>query len=134
MDGEETTATAATHGEGIADKITTIADDILRGAPAIGEFTGRNERETRWAIERGWLPAWREGATWCASKAVLRRHYAELASRPVDPEALARERKKNLSRRKRPQTLPKVTMDDAPTPRPRKRVLSSSSLRAEAVE
>jgi hypothetical protein len=96
----------------LADVIGTIADDVLRGCPAIGAYIGKTEREARWAIERGWLPAWREGSTWCASREALRRHYAELASKPIDPVALAKEREaKNLARRKRAPSMPIATME-----------------------
>jgi hypothetical protein len=108
----------------LAEAIGSIADDVLRGCPAIGGYIGKNPRETLWAVERGWLPAWREGKVWCASKAALRRHYADLASKPIDPKALAAEREaKNLARRKREPSMPDVSMDEPVPRRRRKRVL-----------
>jgi hypothetical protein len=120
MDGVSPAAIAAALGD---TPETTIADDLLEGCPAIGAFIGKNARETLWAIERGRLPAWREGHKWCALKSALRRHFAEMATKTVDPEALAKEREaKNYARGSRTPSLPQVRMDDAPTPLRRRRV------------
>jgi hypothetical protein len=103
-----------------AVQIETIAHDVLRGCTAIGIFTGKTPREVRFAIETGRLPAWREGVTWCASKAALRRHYAEKAATPITPEQLRAERAaKAAVRRKRDPSLPKVSMERRPRGRKR---------------
>jgi hypothetical protein len=53
----------------------SIADDVLRGAKAIGTYAGLPERDTFHKLERGYLPARKEGGTWVSSKSALRRHY-----------------------------------------------------------
>jgi hypothetical protein len=104
-----------------AEKDTPISKDRLEGCEAIGGELGLSEREVRWALERGLYPARKEGGKWVASRAALRRHWAEVTAKPIDPEALAKERQeKNLARRKRQPSRPQVTMDDAP-PRLRRR-------------
>jgi hypothetical protein len=120
MDGASPAATAAVKGE---TPQTTLADDLLEGCPEIGAFIGKSARETLWAIERGRLPAWRDGHKWCALKSVLRKHYAELATKTVDPKALAKEREgKNYARGARTPPLPQISMDDAPPKLRRRRV------------
>jgi hypothetical protein len=119
VDGASPVAIAAAKGE----TPETIADDKLEGCPEIGTFIGKTARETLWAIERGRLPAWREGHKWCALKSALRKHYAELATQTVDPKALAKEREgKNYARGSRTPSLPQVSMDDAPPKLRRRRV------------
>jgi hypothetical protein len=119
MDGASPAAIAAALG----DTPETIAEDKLEGCPAIGAFIGKSPRETLWAIERGWIPAWREGHKWCALKSVLRKHYAELATKTVDPKALAKQRaKKGYIRGKQAPSLPEVSMDTPPKPLRRRRV------------
>ena len=107
-------------GETLAKEPETIAEDILRGCPAIGVFVDKTPRETLWAIERGWIPAWREGHTWCALKSAIRRRYAELATKTVDPKTLADERNKKGYRRRQP-SIPEISMDTKP---PRRRRLA----------
>jgi hypothetical protein len=84
----------------MTNQIETLGDDILRGCPAIGAYIGKTGRAALFDLERGRIPAWRDGVTWCASKAALRRHYAELASRPIDPEALKAEKAKRAEARR----------------------------------
>jgi hypothetical protein len=120
MHGASPTAIAAAKGE---TPDTTIADDLLEGCPAIGAFVGKSAREALWAIERGWIPAWREGHKWCALKSVLRKHYTELATKTVDPKALAKEREgKNYARGSRTPSLPEIGMDTPTKPLRRRRV------------
>jgi hypothetical protein len=123
MDGASPAAIMAVTGERPASENETIADNLLEGCPAIGAFIGKSARETLWAIERGRLPAWRDGHKWCALKSVLRQHYAELATKVVDPTALAKEREgKNYARRSRTPSLPQVSMEEAPPKLRRRRV------------
>jgi hypothetical protein len=56
-----------------------LSDDILRGVPAISKFVGDDdERRTYYRLEKGYIPAGKEGSTWVASKSRLRQHYADL--------------------------------------------------------
>jgi hypothetical protein len=118
MDGASPTAIAAAKGK---TPEITIADDRLEGCPEIGAFIGKSARETLWAIERGRIPAWREGHKWCALKSALRKHYAELATKTVDPKALAAERNAKGYRKREP-SMPEVSMDTPPKPLRRRRV------------
>jgi hypothetical protein len=102
----------------------SIKDDRLEGCEAIGGELGLSEREVRWALERGLYPARKEGGKWVASRAALRRHWAEVTAKPIDPEVLKAERQeRNLARRKSQPGIPQVTMDDAP-PKLRRRRLA----------
>jgi hypothetical protein len=58
----------------------TLANDILRGVPAIAEFTGENQRQTYAFLETGRLPGFklRGSKIWDARKSTLRKHYEEL--------------------------------------------------------
>jgi hypothetical protein len=56
----------------------TLASDVLRGCPAIAQFIGLPERQTFYLLQRGHLPARKEGRkVWVASKANLRAFYSE---------------------------------------------------------
>jgi hypothetical protein len=52
-----------------------IADDRLRGVKAIADEIGETERQVRHGIDRGRIPAVKEGGLWCASREVLREQY-----------------------------------------------------------
>lgn len=56
----------------------SLADDIIRGVPAIAAFTGEPLRRCRYMLYQHQLPAGQFGRTWIASKRVLRAHYAKL--------------------------------------------------------
>ena len=45
-----------------------IADDTLRGAKAIADYTGDDVRRTNYLLERGLLPAFKIGDRWCMRK------------------------------------------------------------------
>ena len=45
-----------------------IADDRLRGAKAIADELGESEWQVRYGIDRGRIPAVKEGGVWCASR------------------------------------------------------------------
>jgi hypothetical protein len=49
----------------------SLADDLLRGACAIAEFTGFDERQVYHLHERKKLPTFKIGATICARKSEL---------------------------------------------------------------
>jgi hypothetical protein len=59
----------------------SLAGDILRGADAIAAFLGLDRRQAfhllQMGVERGGIPAVKEGSTWTALKSRLRRHYNE---------------------------------------------------------
>jgi hypothetical protein len=55
--------------------ITRIAEDRLRGVKAIAEEMGETERQVRYGIDTGRIPAVKEGDLWCASREVLREQY-----------------------------------------------------------
>lgn len=55
--------------------ITRIAEDRLRGVKAIAEEMGETERQVRYGIDTGRIPAIKEGGLWCASREVLREQY-----------------------------------------------------------
>jgi len=74
-------------------KSKTLADDILRGAPAIADFIGQTPKNTYYALENGLLPAGKEGGSWVASKEVISEHYRQLTTFP--PRAIQEERSGN---------------------------------------
>ena len=52
-----------------------IAEDRLRGVKAIAEEMGETERQVRYGIDTGRIPAIKEGGLWCASREMLREQY-----------------------------------------------------------
>jgi hypothetical protein len=63
-----------------------LADDLLRGVPAIADFIGESPRQTYDLLEAGRVPAFKLGGgrIWYASKARLKHHYARLAANPQE--------------------------------------------------
>ena len=59
------------------DAAESLADDLLRGAEAIGVFIGLGLRETFYGLQEGHIPGRKEGRTWVSSKGRLRKHYTE---------------------------------------------------------
>jgi hypothetical protein len=57
-----------------------LAEDLLRGVDAIAEYIGDSTRRTYYKLERGYLPAGKEGATWIASKSALRTHFEKITT------------------------------------------------------
>jgi len=55
---------------------------LLRGARRIAKAIGESERRTFYLLERGILPATREGNRWVTSKDRLRRFYNGDVARP----------------------------------------------------
>jgi hypothetical protein len=53
----------------------SLADDVLRGCAAIAAYIGLDQRQTFHALQRGYLPAQKEGKTWVALKSRLTQHY-----------------------------------------------------------
>ena len=60
----------------MADKNqSSLAEDVLRGCANIAAFIGLDERQTFHALQRGYLPASKEGKVWVTTKTRLRAHY-----------------------------------------------------------
>jgi len=59
-----------------------IANDILKGCPAIADYIGETERWTYHLLETKQLPAFKmpNGREWRARKSTLKRHYERLDS------------------------------------------------------
>jgi len=55
----------------------------LNGAPAIAAFLGERVGPTYYLLEKGLLPAAKQGETWIASKRVLLAHYERLLNPPM---------------------------------------------------
>lgn len=70
--------------------ISTIADDRLEGAEAIGRFIdpAMTPREVRRRLLNGTYPCWKEGPFYVASKAALLAHWREKTAqfKPGQPE------------------------------------------------
>jgi hypothetical protein len=62
-----------------------LADDLLHGVAEISAFIGESRRRTFYLLERGLLPAGKMGATWIASKSVIRASYDKLTGRVASP-------------------------------------------------
>ena len=58
----------ATNGGDAADNPD---NDIVWGAVAIGKVIGRNERQVRHMLDKGYLPATKTGDQWSASRTAL---------------------------------------------------------------
>lgn len=67
---------------GGADALTTIAEDRLEGAEAIGRFIDPNLtlREVRRLLEQGHYPCWREGRVYVASKSAMLAHWRAMTA------------------------------------------------------
>jgi hypothetical protein len=78
---------------------TSPAADILRGAKAIGEWMGCDEREAKWALAQGRWPAAKDGKTYVSSKRALTKWWEnkfspEATAKPADPEPMRIRRKR----------------------------------------
>jgi hypothetical protein len=77
--------------------MTSIADDRLVGAEAIGRFIDptMTEREARRLLEDGHYPCWREGKVYVASKAAILAHWRQMTQSfsPPPPAAKGRARR-----------------------------------------
>jgi hypothetical protein len=58
----------------------SLADDLLKGADAIGAFLGANRRRVFYLLELGLIPCGKEGNVWICSKSALRAQYAKLTA------------------------------------------------------
>jgi hypothetical protein len=59
------------------DADESLADDLLRGADAIAAFLGLGRRQAFHFLQKGSIPAVKEGNVWVGSKSRLRKHYTE---------------------------------------------------------
>lgn len=57
-----------------------LADDLLRGVPAIARFIGQPERITFYQAEKGHIPVGKVGGNWVASKSRLREFFAAVTA------------------------------------------------------
>lgn len=55
-----------------------LADDLLRGVPAISRYTGETPRQTYYALTEGLLPGFKRGKIWYSRKSSLQRRFDEL--------------------------------------------------------
>jgi|SoiMetStandDraft_5_1073268.scaffolds.fasta_scaffold1136253_2 hypothetical protein len=55
-----------------------LADDLLRGVPAISRYTGETPRQTYYALTEGLLPGFKRGKIWYSRKSSLNRRFDEL--------------------------------------------------------
>ena len=85
-----------------AGTITTIAEDRLEGAEAIGRFIDPDMtlREVRTRLEAGHYPCWKEGRRYVASKAALLKHWREKAEKAAGQPLPGARRPQNKSVRR----------------------------------
>jgi len=55
-----------------------FGDDLLTGAEEIAGYTGDSLRRTNYLLEKGLLPAYKEGRIWKMRKSTHRRHIERL--------------------------------------------------------
>lgn len=66
-----------------------LASDVLRGAQAIADYVGLDIRRCFYKLEKGFLPAVREGGTWVSTRSRLRAFYdGDLTVAPAKPTEL----------------------------------------------
>ena len=58
----------------------SLKHDILRGAAAISDFIGESERRTLYKLEKGLIPAGKDGRNWVGSKRLIREHYERITA------------------------------------------------------
>ncbi len=56
----------------------SLADDLLRGVPAIAEWRGDPERRTYYLLENRQIPGFKIGNIWHSRKSTQLRHIEEL--------------------------------------------------------
>jgi hypothetical protein len=66
--------------------VTSLADDLLRGARAIGEFINVDEKTVYYLAEKRLIPCGRQGRTLISSKRLLREHYDTLTSGAIEAD------------------------------------------------
>jgi len=63
----------------------SLADDRLVGAKAIAEFRNEPVRRTNYLLERGMIPAGKEGKVWIASRKALIAQHVKLTGGEAQP-------------------------------------------------
>lgn len=61
--------------------LSSIAEDRLRGVPAIAQFLGESERRTYYLLEKRIIPAGKEGSIYICSKKALTADYNKRTGR-----------------------------------------------------
>jgi hypothetical protein len=64
-----------------------LADDLLRGVPAISRYTGETPRQTYYALTEGLLPGFKRGKIWYSRKSSLNRRFDELEAGASEPHS-----------------------------------------------
>ena len=77
---EDPVTAAAGDGHLTIKTDATLADDLLRGVPAIAAFMGDSERRTYYALETKQLPGGKLRGMWIASKRKLRERIEQIVS------------------------------------------------------
>ena len=54
-----------------------LKEDRLRGVDAIADYIGETPRRTSYLLERGLIPAGKEGRSWVASKQALNCYHVD---------------------------------------------------------
>jgi hypothetical protein len=57
---------------------SALADDLLRGVPAISRYIGETHRQTYYGLTSGLLPGFKKGKIWYSRKSSLQRRFDEL--------------------------------------------------------
>jgi hypothetical protein len=65
----------------------SIADDMLRGAEAIGEYIGEDKRRTFYLLESQLIPAFKIGALWHMRKSSYQRYIEQLEAAAIGATA-----------------------------------------------
>lgn len=77
-----------------------LADDLLWGAQAIADFVGIKKRKAMWKIERGLIPARKNGLDLVASKREIIEHFGKLPPCKKNGKAAAGEKPKGTKNRR----------------------------------
>jgi hypothetical protein len=65
----------------VSDKMEDpVLSDLLRGVGQISVFLGLSHRQTYYKLEKGIIPAGKDGRQWVVSPKVLSAHYAKLTA------------------------------------------------------
>ena len=59
---------------------TRLSSDLIWGAAAIADEIGLTLRQAQHQLDRGILPAGKQGRTWVASKQRLRQHFDDVTA------------------------------------------------------
>ena len=66
-----------------------LKDDRLKGAKAIAEFLGEDERRVFYLLEKKQIPGFKYGGLWNARKSTLVRHIERLEAEALGREVVA---------------------------------------------